>query len=48
LPVEGVEVHVERENDSALTGKSDANGCGPKVLTDHLQRLKGFFFSRRS
>ncbi|WP_426075512.1 type VI secretion system Vgr family protein [Janthinobacterium sp. PSPC3-1] len=48
MPVEGVEVHVERENDSALTGKSDAGGRGPKVLTDHLQRLKGFFFSRRS
>ena len=48
MPVEGVEVHVERESDSALTGKSDAGGRGPKVLTDHLQRLKGFFFSRRS
>lgn len=48
MPVEGVEVHVERENDSALTGKSDTNGRGPRVLTDHLQRLKGFFFSRRS
>ena len=48
MPVEGVEVHVERENDSALTGKSDAGGRGPRVLTDHLQRLKGFFFSRRS
>ena len=48
MPVEGVEVHVERESDSALTGKSDANGLGPRVLTDHLQRLKGFFFSRRS
>ena len=48
MPVEGVEVHVERENDSALTGRSDANGLGPRVLTDHLQRLKGFFFSRRS
>lgn len=48
LPVEGVEVHVEREGDGPLTGQSDAGGRGPTVLTDHLQRLKGFFFSRRS
>ena len=48
LPVEGVEVHVEREGDGPLAGQSDTAGRGPKVLTDHLQRLKGFFFSRRS
>ncbi|MDN2715715.1 type VI secretion system Vgr family protein [Janthinobacterium sp. SUN120] len=48
LPVEGVEVHIEREGDSPLTGVSDADGRGPKVATDHLQRLKGFFFRRRS
>ena len=48
LPVEGVEVHIEREGDSPLTGVSGADGRGPKVATDHLQRLKGFFFRRRS
>lgn len=48
LPVEGVEVHIEREGDSPVTGISDADGRGPKVATDHLQRLKGFFFRRRS
>ena len=48
LPVEGAEVHIEREGDSPLTGVSDADGRGPKVQTDHLQRLKGFFFRRRS
>ena len=48
LPVEGVEVHIEREGDSPLTGVSGADGRGPKVETDHLQRLKGFFFRRRS
>lgn len=48
LPVDGVEVHIEREGDSPLTGVSGADGRGPKVETDHLQRLKGFFFRRRS
>jgi type VI secretion system secreted protein VgrG len=48
LPVEGMEVHIEREGDSPMTGVSGADGRGPKVATDHLQRLKGFFFRRRS
>ena len=48
LPVEGVEVHIEREGDSPMTGVSGADGRGPTVATDHLQRLKGFFFRRRS
>ena len=48
LPVDGVKVHIEREGDSPLTGVSGADGRGPKVETDHLQRLKGFFFRRRS
>ncbi|MGK5078323.1 type VI secretion system Vgr family protein [Janthinobacterium sp. HLX7-2] len=47
LPVEGVEVHIEREGGSPVTGASGADGRGPKVLSDHLQRLKGFFFLRR-
>ena len=48
LPVEGVEVHIEREGDSPVTGKSGADGRGPQVVADQLQRLKGFFFRRRS
>lgn len=48
LPVEGVEVHVEREGGSPLTGTSGGDGRGPKVLSDHLQKLKTFFFVRRS
>ena len=48
LPVEGVEVHIEREGDSPVSGISGADGRGPKVMTDHLQRLKGYFFRRRS
>lgn len=47
-PVEGVELHVEREGGSPLTGASDADGRGPAIVADHLQRLKGFFFRRRS
>ena len=39
---------IEREGDSPLTGVSGADGRGPKVESDHLQRLKGFFFRRRS
>ncbi|MBB5610085.1 MULTISPECIES: type VI secretion system Vgr family protein [unclassified Janthinobacterium] len=48
LPVEGVEVHVEREGGSPLTATSGGDGRGPKVLSDHLQKLKTFFFVRRS
>ncbi|KAB8041825.1 type VI secretion system Vgr family protein [Janthinobacterium aquaticum] len=48
MPVEGVDVHIEREGDSPVAGKSDADGRGPQLMADHLQRLKGFFFRRRS
>lgn len=47
LPVEGAQVHIEREGGSALTGTSGGDGRGPTIMSDHLQKLKTFFFVRR-
>jgi len=47
-PVEGMKLHVERADDSPISGKSDSAGEGSKIVVDRLQRLKAFFIRPRS
>jgi type VI secretion system secreted protein VgrG len=43
-PVEGMQVHVEREGDSPLSGKTNGAGESQEITADHLQQLKATFF----
>jgi type VI secretion system secreted protein VgrG len=43
-PVEGMQLQVERSDDSTLSGQSNAAGEGEKVIADHIQQLKARFF----
>ncbi|MET3135121.1 type VI secretion system secreted protein VgrG [Oxalobacteraceae bacterium GrIS 1.11] len=47
-PVEGMKLHVERSDDSPISGKSDSAGEGTKIVTDRLQQIKAFFIRPRS
>jgi type VI secretion system secreted protein VgrG len=46
-PVEGMQVHVEREGAAAVSGVSDSAGKAGNVITDRLQQLKVFFYRPR-
>lgn len=42
-PVEGMQVHIERDGADALTGQTNAAGEGPKIKGDRLEQLKVTF-----
>jgi len=42
-PIEGVQVHIERDGADAITGQTNAAGEGPKVTSDRLEQIKVTF-----
>jgi uncharacterized protein (DUF2345 family) len=42
-PIEGVQVHIERDGGEVITGQTDAAGKGPKVTNDRLEQIKVTF-----
>ncbi|KQV49877.1 type VI secretion system Vgr family protein [Massilia sp. Root335] len=42
-PVEGMQVHIERDGAEPLTGQTNAAGEGPKITGDRLEQLKVTF-----
>jgi type VI secretion system secreted protein VgrG len=42
-PVEGMQVHIERDGAAPVTGETNAAGEGPKVKGDRLELLKVTF-----
>lgn len=42
-PVEGMQVHIERDGAAPITGETNAAGEGPKVKGDRLEQLKVTF-----
>ncbi|MBA5688183.1 type VI secretion system tip protein VgrG [Duganella sp. LX47W] len=47
-PVKDMGLHVERDGDGPLSGKTDGNGEGGKVEGDRIQELKAGFYKPRS
>ncbi|PHV06048.1 type VI secretion system tip protein VgrG [Janthinobacterium sp. BJB412] len=43
-PIKDVDIHVERDGDAVLSGKSDGNGEGGKVEGDHIEQLDVGFY----
>lgn len=42
-PVEGMQVHIERDGAAPITGQTNAAGEGPKIKGDRLEQLKVTF-----
>jgi uncharacterized protein (DUF2345 family) len=43
-PIKDVDIHVERDGDAVLSGKSDGNGEGGKVEGDRIEQLDVGFY----
>jgi type VI secretion system secreted protein VgrG len=46
-PVEGMKVYIERAGESPLTGVTNSEGMGEKIVSDRLQRIRAIFYSPR-
>lgn len=46
-PVEGMKLHVERDGDGPMSGKTDGMGMGEKIVSDRLQKIKAIFMFKR-
>jgi uncharacterized protein (DUF2345 family) len=42
-PIEGVQLHIERDGGEAITGQTDAAGKGPKITSDRLEQIRVTF-----
>lgn len=46
-PVEGVQMYVERAGASPISGVSNSDGKGEKIVADRLQKIKAIFYRPR-
>jgi type VI secretion system secreted protein VgrG len=46
-PVEGVQMYIERAGQSPLTGVSNSEGKGEKIVSDRLQQIRTIFYRKR-
>lgn len=42
-PIEGMEVHIERDGADAIVGETNAAGEGPKITSDRLEQIRVTF-----
>ncbi|MEJ7805573.1 MAG: DUF2345 domain-containing protein, partial [Telluria sp.] len=46
-PVEGMQLYVERDGEGPLSGVSNSDGKGEKIVSDRLQKIRAIFYRPR-